>query len=132
MRSGWYVACVIIGTFFSWMALALVLALIDPQQASWVGMSYFYLALFLALAGTLFLFGYFLQATAAGRGAARQRAIGVATRQGVLFSLLLVCVLWLQANRLLSWLNVGLLVGLLTLIEFACISRKPTVPIEPR
>lgn len=130
MRPGWYIACVVVGTFFGWMALALVLALIDPQQASWVGMTYFYLALFLAMVGTLFLFGYFLQATVTGRGAARLRAVELATRQGVLFSLLLVCVLWLQANRLLSWLNVGLLVGLLTLIEFAFISRKPPAPAE--
>lgn len=132
MRPAWYVACVMVGTFFSWMALALVVALIDPQQASWAGMTYFYLALFLAMAGTLCLFGYFLQATVAGRGAARHRAAAVATRQGVLFALLLVCVLWLQANRLLSWLNVGLLVGLLTLIEFAFISRKPPVAAVPR
>lgn len=128
MRPAWYVLCLLVGTLCSWMALALVLALIDPLQASWFGMCLFYTSLFLGLAGTLTLFGYFVQSSTGRSG--RVRATQVATRQGILFSVLLVSTLWLQANRLLSWFNVGLLVALLTLLEFSFISRRPSSRVD--
>lgn len=129
MRPAWYVLCVLIGTLCSWMAVAFVLALVDPSQASWFGMSLFYSSLFLALWGTLTLLGYFIKSSTGRSG--RVRSAQVATRQGILFSVLLVSTLWLQANRLLSWFNVGLLVALLTLLEFSLISRRPAPRVEP-
>lgn len=112
----------LVATLVSWGGFGFVLFFVDPDS-SWLSLLVFYLTLALSLIGTLTLLGYRVR-QAASRGEESYDNLGVSLRQGILLTLGLIGVLFLQSLRLLNWWDGGLLVGFLILLEFFFLSRK--------
>jgi len=112
-----------IGSLICWGAWLLVIFKIDPFSSGFIGLVSFYLILFLSIMGTLFLIGFFVRFILLKRSVLF-RHIGVSLRQAILFSILIIFSLLLQANRLFTWWNAILLILSLTLLEFFFLARE--------
>lgn len=118
-----YNIIIIIGTIIFWAAWSATLIGINPEQSGTRAVLVFFVNLFFALTGTIYLISYVIRLKIFGRSAL-YRNIQVSTRQAVLFSILISSTLWLQSQRLLTWYNVILLILGLTVLEFFFISRQ--------
>jgi len=90
----------------------------DPVAAGSVGYAMFYVTCFAAVAGSASLTGAIVRR----RWTAREHALRISLRQGVLVGLGVVVAVFLQARQLLGWVNFGFLVIALTLLELFLIS----------
>jgi hypothetical protein len=117
-----------LGTAVAWAAFVVVLNYLSPETAGTLGFVFFYLSLFLSITGTLTLLG-FAWRHFRHRDEVLFRHVSISFRQGVLLSSMAVGALFLQANKLLTWWNLGLLIVGLTLLEFFLLSarRSPRV-----
>lgn len=124
-----YLSWLGIGTLVSWGAWGLVLKYLNPMTAGNTGLLFFYLSLFLSLAGTLTLLGFAWRYWR-HREEILFRHVSISFRQGLLLSLTVIISLWLKAHSLLTWWNLGLLIVGLTLLEFFWLSvRRPLPPV---
>ena len=110
-------------TVFCWLAWLVVLFYMNPEEAGLAGFAMFYASLFSTLIGSFSLLGFFLRVWFS-RETLIFRHLGVATRQSMWFSALLVTALLLQGGGMLKWWSALLLVLFLILLEFFFISRK--------
>ncbi len=112
-----------LGTAVAWGAFWTVLHYLDPEQVGAAGLLFFYVSIFLSITGTLTLVGF-------GWRYWRHpdevlfRQVAISFRQGSLLGVLVVGVLFLQANALATWWNLSLLVIFLTLLEFFWLSVR--------
>ncbi len=122
-----YLIWMALGTVVAWGAFWGVVNYLDPESAGTFGLLFFYVSIFLSLAGTLTLFGF-------GWRYWRHpdevlfRQVSISFRQGSLLGVLVVGVLFLQANQLATWWNLSLLVIFLTLLEFFWLSVRRLPP----
>ena len=118
-----YLILMSLGTLVAWGAFALVLKYLNPENAGTLGFVFFYLSVFLGITGTLTLLGfawrYFRH-----REEVLFRHVSISFRQGVILAVMVVSALFLQANKLLTWWNLSLLILGLTLLEFFYLSVK--------
>lgn len=98
---------------------------INPETTSLIGYIFFYSSTFLLCFGGIFLINYIMHSKIMQWNLVYKN-IQVSTRHGFLFSILVVSCLILQAQRLLSWLNLVVLILLLTFIEFIFITKRST------
>ena len=108
---------------FCWAAFLVVIFKIDPFSSGFIGLFSFYLILFLAFMGTLSLIGFFIRSIFLKK-TVLFRHIGISLRQAIMFSVLIVVSLMLQANKLFTWWNAILLILSLTLMEFFFLARE--------
>jgi hypothetical protein len=106
-----------------WFGWALIINFINPSATGVFGFIFFYATLFLALTGSITIIGLIIRIKSAERESIAKE-VSTALRQGVLFAVLIVGLLFLQSLRLLSWWNVALFILAVTLIEFFLISFK--------
>ncbi|NQU83301.1 MAG: hypothetical protein HQ536_01175 [Parcubacteria group bacterium] len=118
-----YLTVMSVGTIFSWTAWFFVLFFINPFGANWLGLLFFYLSLYLAICGTLAIFGLIFRIYFSGDKIVSRQA-GIAFRQAILFASLPTGCLLLQSRELFTWWNTGLFVVALTFIEFFFISAQ--------
>lgn len=122
-----YLSLMAVGTVVSWGALGLVLTYLDPKETGALGFLFFYISVFLSATGSLTLLGfawrYFRH-----RDEVLFRHVSISFRQGVLLALVAVGTLFLQAQELLTWWNLTLLVVGLTLLEFFLLSARRAPP----
>ncbi len=118
-----YNLIIIFGTIIFWIGFAATLAGINPEQGGGAAVLLFFINLFFALTGTIYLISYVIRLKIFGKSAL-YRNIQVSTRQAGLFAILISSTLWLQSQRLLTWYNVILLILGLTVLEFFFISRQ--------
>ncbi|MFZ5391268.1 MAG: hypothetical protein ACOZAJ_03275 [Patescibacteria group bacterium] len=127
MKLKHYLFWMSLGTLVSWGAFLLVINYLNPEVAGSLGLAFFYLALFLSLAGSLTLLGftwrYFRR-----RDEALFRHISVSFRQAVWLSLIVIVSLFLQVNGLLTWWNLLLLIATLSLLEFLALTGAAPRP----
>lgn len=117
---------IFLGTVISWINFLAVLFYIDPYQAGLPGLIFLYLSAILAFIGTLYLIGYLLRKRFVRYQPSFQR-LRVAWRQAIWFTTLLVGLVYLYHNNLLTFLNLILLVVILTVLEFFFISYKKEI-----
>lgn len=100
------------------LTLYLSLMRLDPRSASWMGLIFLIIVLWLFSASFLSLF------LLAAR-AIRKKNISptVALRQAGLFSTAIIVALYLARFNLLTWLNTFLLIGILILLEIYFLGR---------
>ncbi len=123
-----YLIWMAVGTLVAWGSFWAVVNYLSPQTTGTLGFVFFYLSVFLSITGTLTLFG-FAWRHFRHRDEVLFRHVSISFRQGVLLSAMAVGALFLQANQLLTWWNLGLLIVGLTLLEFSLLStrRRPTL-----
>jgi hypothetical protein len=112
-----YLLLMIFATLVCWGILAGVVITVNPDSTNLPGFALFYAALFLALMGTSAIFGFLLR-FALLRQQLAFRSVSEAFRQSFLFSSLIIFALFLLSHHLFTWLNIGLLVAAIALIEF--------------
>lgn len=100
-----------------------MLFFINPQLTSVLGFALLYLSLFFALTGTLSLLGYLFRWLFT-RKYSKSDEVTISFRQAVFFALVFTGSLFLQGNRLLTWVNALVLVALVTALEFLFVSLK--------
>ena len=110
-------------TLVCWIAWLFVLYFMDPLGAGSVGFLLFYMSLFFASLGTFSLLGFFIRVWFS-KEQVIFRHLGIATRQSLWFSGLIVLTLILQASEFLQWWSIVLLIIFMTLLEFFFLSRK--------
>lgn len=110
-------------TLLCWGIFALMLNLIDPTATNYLGFILFYIALFLALSGSIALLGFIIRFGALKRDLVFY-AVSTAFRQSFLFALFIVISLFLLSNNLFTWLNIILLLIIFSILELFVSSYK--------
>lgn len=119
-----YLALMGIATAVIWSAVALIITQVDPDETQAIVFGIFYVALFLAMTGTLSIVGFLLRIWLLKQNFFVSRQVLIAFRQGVLLSMLIVAMLVLRSKTMLSWWMALLAVAALTALEFFFISAK--------
>jgi len=104
-------------TLICWLAWLFVVLTIDPLVTNWIGFCIFYTSLALSVVGTAALVGFVVRFVILKHHLA-YNAVKEAFRQSFLFAALIVSGLILQANDLLSWLNLFFLIAALSVMEY--------------
>lgn len=103
-------------TAFCWGIFIFVAGLVNPELTNWLGFLLFYLSLFAALSGTIFLLGFIFRFVALKKELAFN-LVRNAFRQAFLLALFIVIILVLKAQDLFTWLNLSLLVFIFAVLE---------------
>jgi len=114
---------VLLATIICWLAWGLVIFQVDPTASGFFGFLLFYLALFFALLGTLFLLTFFFRRIF-NKLDLEYRIVAASFRQSFFFALVPVIILFLQSRSLLTWWNIILLIIALSALEFFFLTYK--------
>ena len=120
---------IILGTVLSWIAWGMVIFNFDPNQISLLQFIAFYVSLFMALGGTIFIVIDWLKSKVFRRQLLVFR-VRASIRHGILFSILLLGWAFLQSQNLLAWWVLLLLILILTVLEFFFISLQRKASYE--
>ncbi|MBU0636589.1 MAG: hypothetical protein ABH818_00290 [Patescibacteria group bacterium] len=118
-----YLIIMIAATLLCWIAFGIVILTVNPQITNWVGFLLFYVSLFLAIVGATAIIGFVIRFIGLRHELASDLVIA-AFRQSFLFAFFIVIVLFLLARDLFGWLNMGLLIIGLSIVEFFLLSYK--------
>ena len=102
-------------TVICWVIWVLVLVLINPQQSDLIGFVLFYFSLFLALLGTISIFGFLIRVWLKKKPIFKQ--VEIAFRQAIWLGLLVSVIFVLKGLGLLRWWNALFLVLFLIFLE---------------
>jgi hypothetical protein len=105
-----------------WIGWLLVLFLVDPERAGFLGHLAFYLSLFLALTGTLALAGFIIRARISTRAIFRE--VEVSFRQAIWIAAFIVFLFLFRSFQLLRWWNLGLFTAFLIVLEAFFLTYK--------
>lgn len=112
-----------ISAVFCWAVWVFVIFMIDPATAGILGFGFFYLSLFLSLAGTMSVFGLLFRMKF-GKEEPVFRTVTVSFRQATMLGLLVIGGLILKSVKLLAWWNIVLLVLAVLILESFFISYQ--------
>lgn len=112
-----YISLICISGFFAWISFFVVLNRLSPYENMGLSLSFFFITLFIALACTFAVFGFYFRLWLF-KNEVYYKHIGVSLRQGVLLSLITSFSLVFQMIRLLSWWSGILLLMIAMLLEF--------------
>ncbi len=118
-----YLALMIIATLSAWLGFGIVLLTVNPETTSWLGLILMYLSLLVAVTGTGSIVGFVIRFLFLKRELI-VRSVVVAFRQGFLSAILVCGVLFLFSRGLFSALSLGLLIVVLTALEFFLLSLE--------
>jgi hypothetical protein len=107
----------------SWAIFLFVLFKIDPEISDWTGFFLFYFSLFLSLSGTFNLLGFIIKRKISEK-AFSVHLMKSSFRQSFLLSFFVVSSLFMLAEGLFSWLNILIIIIILSIIEYALIEDK--------
>lgn len=106
-----------------WVVFVFIALAVDPNTTNWVGLALFYASLFLSLSGSFAILGFLFRSIFFKKSLSFY-LVKTAFRQSFLFSFLLVSVLLMLAENLFSWLNIMILIIILSIVEYIFISEK--------
>ena len=112
-----YITIIAVSAVLSWIAWFLVITKLSPYQNMGVALSFFYITLFIALACTFTVIGFYFRVWLF-KNEIFYKHINIALRQGVFLALISVFCLILQMLRVLSWWSGSLLIIIAMLLEF--------------
>lgn len=117
---GWVMRLV---TIINAAVFAYILFSVDPEEAGFLGLVFFYASFFLFVFGLVYLSGNFLYQRLFG-GGTPYKSVQLATRQALLLSVLVSGTLLLLGMGILTWYNFFIFVVIISLLEYFFISRK--------
>lgn len=106
-----------------WGIFILIVNIIDPFATNWLGLSLFYVSLFLSLSGTAALLGFLVRFVAL-RHSLVFYAVSNAFRQSFLFALFISVSFLLLSLELFTWLNISLLLIIFVILELFVTSYR--------
>jgi hypothetical protein len=107
--------------FIAWI---LVVLNIDPEKSGIAGQALFYVSSFLFFAGAAILLLTWIRKIIEGNDEVALSYLGVGFRQGVLVSLLIMVLLFLQQYKILTWWDGMLVTAGILLIELYFLTKK--------
>ncbi len=113
-----------IATIIAWVGFFTIIFNFDPQEANWVIFTLFYLALFLATAGTLSIVGFLARILLLRKRMILRYLVVESFRQAIIVAGALVVTLLLQSIRILTWWNMVLLILAAATLEFLILLFK--------
>lgn len=108
---------------FSLIALAIVIYFIDPLSSGLVGISLFYLILFIVLSGIFNLILIWFRKMSLGQEVALS-TLSLSFRQGILMAILMIILLIIQSQRILFWWSGLLSIAGVFLLELWLLSKE--------
>lgn len=118
-----YLSFMTLLSLFLWFIFVFLARAIDPEITNWVGFVLFYSSLFLALSGSLTVFGFFTRSLFSRKNL-KINLVRTSFRQSFLFSFLFISILFMLAENLFSWLNVIIIILILSILEYIFMSDK--------
>ncbi len=113
-------------SLLSWAIFVFLLNFTSPETNSWLIFSLFYFALFLSLSGLFTIIGFIVRQKIFHKSLAFY-SLKSASRQSFLFSFLIIAILFMLAQNIFSWLNISLLIIILSIIEYILINEKKSI-----
>ncbi len=123
MSFRFYILLILFSTILCGSALTIIIFSINPNEASVLIFAFFYLSLFLSLAGVITIINSIIRKFFI-KNKILFRQIIISFRQAVLFALLITISMALQSQGILDWWNMLLLIAALSTIELFAISKK--------
>lgn len=126
MSLKYYLSIMFCATLICWLAWLIIIFNVDPRQAGSWNLIFFYLSLFLSLAGSFSMLGVLFRVYFLKIKEPYFRIVKKSFRHSLFFSLLLVVALFLQSLRLLNWWNLIILILAFSFFEMSFLTeRKP-------
>lgn len=119
-----YLILMSLGAIFCWIAWFFVILNISPEGAGFLGFSFFYLSLFLAIVGTFSVIGFLIRRMILKNDDITFRHVRKTFRQSIIIAFLIVLILFLLSKKLLTWWNAPLLIILFCIIEFVIFTNR--------
>lgn len=117
MKEKGYFWLLLAASLAGWSAFILVIVNVDPFTAAWYEFLFFYFSIGLALAGTLFLIGWWLRAKMIRRFRLENYHSDI-WRQTLLLTILVIVMLLLRSIQMLFWWNIVIFVAFLGALEY--------------
>ncbi len=115
-------------TIIAWVGFFTIIFNFDPQEANWIIFTLFYLALFLAVTGTLSIIGFFARVSLLRKRSILRYLVAESFRQATIVAAALVVTMVLQSVRILTWWNMALLILAAAALEFLILLFKKNQP----
>lgn len=120
-----YITIMTIATILCWVSFGFVIVNIDPFDASYLSFSFFYSSLFFSLLGTLSLIIFGFYSVFSKKDEPLYKIVQNSFKDGVVLSIVLTTLLFLQGKDLLNIWNTLIFVGvLLSLSVFLFFNKK--------
>lgn len=119
-----YLLIMVLSTFMCLAAWGIVIFNIDPERDSSVGHIFFYVTLFFSLVGTISLINFGLYRLVTKSDYPLFRLVQKSFRNGVIGSILLIFMLWLQVMNILNLWTAAMLIILFLSISFFKLSTR--------
>ena len=119
-----YVIIFGICTGLCWLAWFFVLFLMNPATDGVLALVLFYASLSLSLIGTFSILGCIFRWVVLRKNEIPHRGMNIASRQSVLFTVLIIASLILQSKDYLTWWILLILVFVLSFVELFFVSYK--------
>ncbi len=110
-------------TLLLWIIFIWLINSINPETTNWFGFAFFYFSLFLSLSGTMALIGFLIRKRFS-KTTLNFYLVKTSFRQSFIFSFLITTVLFMLAEHIFSWLNILILIIILSIIEYLLINKK--------
>jgi hypothetical protein len=110
-------------TVLSWIVFLFLLFKLNPESSDWASFLLFYFSLFLSLSGSLNLLSFIIKRKISKK-AFSVHLIESSFRQSFLLSFFIITILLMLAENLFSWLNILIIIIILSIIEYALIKDK--------
>ncbi|MFA6096458.1 MAG: hypothetical protein WC788_02400 [Candidatus Paceibacterota bacterium] len=118
-----YLTLNVLSTIICFVAWALIVLNVDPNNTGFPGLVVFYLSLFFALSGLFSFLGFWARRKIV-LNKAEFSQVGISFREGVLLSFMFVGMLFLKSIELLNTYNAALFIFGISLLEFYFMSRN--------
>jgi len=119
-----YLLILAICTLLCWAAWFYVLFFISPLQNIWLALILFYTSLSFSLIGTFSILGFLIRTIILKKDEIANRGINIASRQSILFTVLIIASLILQSQKFLTWWILIIIIFILSFVELFFISYK--------
>jgi len=118
MSFKWYAMLMGLGTGLAWVAWIIILQTMNPDEAGYLGLFFFFTTLFLSLVGTISMFGLLYRIGIRKRTEMVMREVRVAFRHALLLSVLTIIALWFSSQDWLRWYTLVVFLLVAVAVEY--------------
>jgi len=119
-----YITLMIISSILAWLTWFFILIYINPDDAGLGIFFLFYSSLLIALASSFSILGLIVRVWVLKQKNTATYLASKSFRQAVLFSTLIIGVLYFESKSILNWWVILLSIAILTMLEFFIISYR--------
>lgn len=120
-----YISIMLFSTILCWTSFGFVVINIDPFEAGFLSFSFFYVSVFFALVGTLSIIFFGFYSMFSRKDEPLFKSVQGSFRDGILVSIVLTIMLYMQGMQMLNmWNAVALIAALVSLLIFLFFSKK--------